>query len=228
MSSMQGKRLAVIYVTGTASSTKKLTNFISKYIDSISIKFHIKFVRVTKKNVAEIKRKGIEETPTLVVAGRMISGVRDIVKLFEPCLKLKHGFSKGITNSSDEIHKYQMSMLNAVDNEDDDDENDPDRRGEVIRKKMAALQKRRPEMRGADKTNVIPGGRKLKPTSKVKSSFLSDADFIASAGSDNIEETPFRSNFEEADGDLILEDYYLDLALEGGKKTKPGRRKVNY
>jgi hypothetical protein len=216
----------MIFVNPGANSTKSLTRFIAKNIDKINIKFKIKFIKVTKDNYAKIKQKGITETPALVIGRKKITGARNIIRLFEPCLQLRHGFSKGVTSADEEIHSWQMRLLDTGDENGDDDDDDPSRRGDIIRHKMAALQKKRPEMRGTDESATISGGRKIKSSGKVKSSFLDDADFIASTGVDNIEDTPHKSYLDEADGDLILEDYYLDEAYQQGKKVKPGRRRM--
>jgi len=65
----------------------------------------------------------------------------------------------------------------------------------------------------------LRGGRQLKSTAPKQSSFASDEEFYRASGVDNMQGTPSRSYMDESDGDLILEEWYLQEANNSGKKV---------
>lgn len=213
------KPSVVIYVNPTSDSTKILLKFIGKFIDQINEHLVIKMIKVTKQNVDQVKAKGIERTPTLVYERKKYVSVEKIIKILTPPAEQKDHYGYGITSSDELVHTYHDAILNADDDEDALDEDNPENRADVIRQKMAAMQKRRPEMSGVDSTKKLKGGRKLKNNPMGKRKFESDDDFVKASRTDNIESTPIKGYMDEADGALLLEEYYLEEAKRSGKQV---------
>ena len=176
-------------------------------------------VKINKKNIEICKRKGVRVAPTLIYGQKHITGVDDIIKVLSPPQQNRDGFGQGYLSSDEYVHSYQDSILNSGGDEEED-EMDPSVREQVIKQKMAALQKRRPQMSDTvDSKQRIRGGRKLRTGAPRQSSFASDDDFYRASGMDNIETTPSRNYMDEADGELMLEEYYLAEANQQGKKV---------
>jgi hypothetical protein len=218
------KPIAVLYINPTAKSTELLDSFLAKYIDKINQHLYIKKIKVSSKNIDEVKSRGIIQTPTLVYNQRQIISVEKIIKFLTPPSDSKEQFRSGVSNPDDLIHQYQDTLMQQEDV--DDDPGDAINRDAEIRQKMAALQKRRPEMDGVDRKAKLDGGRKVKATQPVKSKFDNDDDFRSAARVDNITETPMKKYMDDEDGAMILEEYYLSEANASGKKqsTKPRRK----
>lgn len=216
-----------IYVNPNSKSTKILDQFLAKYIDQINKRVFLKIVRVTNTNVEGVKKRGIEHTPTLVIEGKSYVGLEKIVKVLTPPTDQRDSFGMGNTSPNDLINQYQQTILNTGDDNKEDNDMDPDVRSNVLREKMAQFQKRRPAMEGVDKSAKVTGGRRVHPGSLGKSKFDTDDDFRRASGVDNITETPSQRYMDEADGDSILEDWYLQEAINSGKKVGKtvGRRR---
>lgn len=208
-----------IFVNPDARSTKVLTDFIAKYIDEINKRLIVKIIKINKRNVEIVKNKGVKQAPTLIYGKKHIVSLENIIRVLTPPQKAHDNFGPSYTSADELVHNYQDSILNTGDIEEDD-EMDPNVREQVIRQKMAAMQKRRPQMSDdVDTTMKLRGGRKLKKGSSKQSSFATDDDFRRAAGLEDMQGTPSQRYMEEADGDLILEDWYLDEAIAQGKKV---------
>jgi hypothetical protein len=212
------KPIVLIYVQPKAKSTEVLTNFIGKHIDQINENLMVKLIKVTAKNVQIIKAKGIERTPTLVYEKKKYVSLEKIMKMLTPPAENKDHFGYGNTSPDDLVHSFHDAIISTGDDDEPDDDS-PEMRGQVIRQKMAAMQKRRPEMQGVESNKKIKGGRKVKSGTPGKTKFESDADFVKASRTDNMELTPFKTYMDDADGDLILEEYFLDEANRSGKKV---------
>lgn len=212
------KPIVNIYVNPHAESTKILDVFLAKHIDQINQHLYVKRIKVTGKNIAIIKKKGIDHTPTLVYNRRKYVSLDKIVRILTPPAENKDHYGYGNTSSNDLVHQYHSTILDTGDDNGEDDETDPETRSNVIRQKMAALQKRRPEMDGVDTKRKLKGGRKVKANQLGKTKFDNDEEFKKYAGIDNIIDTPARKYTDDFDGAMILEEYYLDEAMKNGKK----------
>jgi hypothetical protein len=213
------KPIVIIYVNPGSKSTIKLDEFLADNIDQINEHLYVKRIKVTGKNVALVKKKGIDHTPTLVYNRRKFVSLEKIIRILTPPAKHKDHFGYGNTSSNDLIHQYHSTILDTGDENAEDDDMDPDNRTSVIRNKMAAFQKRRPQMDGVSKDSKLKGGRKVKATQPAKSKFDNDDEFRKASRVDNISETPARKYLEEDDGAMILEDYYLNEANMSGKQV---------
>ncbi len=132
----------------------------------------------------------------------------------------------GYANSSpdDMVHQYQSTIIDAGDDGGlGEDENDPSVRADVIRQKMAAMQKRRPEMSGELGDRKLKGGRKVTSRQPAKKTFGDDEEFRRASRVDNIDETPMKEYDDDTDGARILEDYYNDEADKSGRKKMTGK-----
>jgi hypothetical protein len=208
-----------IFVNPNARSTTILTNFIAKHVDQINRKMFVKLIQINKKNVEIVKRKGVTQAPTLIYGKKHIVSLESILKVLTPPRETRDNFGQNHMSADEMLHDYHDSILNTGDIEDDD-ETDPSVREQVIRQKMAAMQKRRPQMSDDVGTaQHLRGGRKLKSRAPRQSEFNSDTEFARAAGMGNMQSTPSERYMDEADGELLLEDYYLDLANQGGKKV---------
>lgn len=209
-----------LYINAQSDSTKQLRQFIAKHIDAINDQIFINQVKVTKANLDQIKKMGILHTPTLVYANRKYVGLEKIIRILTPHDEQKASYGIGNTSAEDLITQYQDTIMRiGAEEEDEPDEMDPDVRKSQLQKKMAAMQKRRPEMSGVSSGTKLPGGRKIKQSTPKKTSFVDDDDFQKTVGDGGpVQETPSR-RYAEEDGDLILENYYLDMARDQGKKV---------
>jgi hypothetical protein len=209
------KTKIIIFVNSKAASTKILTKHVSKHIDALNKVIHLEIVRVTEKNVAQIKQMGVTRTPTLLYKNKKYVSLEKIIQILTPPKHTKESFGLDIGSPDELIHKYHDGVINA---QDDDDEDDPRiSREDDIRRKMTAFQKRRPEMLGVEKIRKIKGGRKVVART-VKSKFRNDNEFRQAAGIDGQEETPRKQYFDDQDGESILEDYYNAEADRMGRK----------
>lgn len=209
--------IAIIYVNPTADSTKILNDFLAKHINQLNMFFYVKRINVTSKNVKEVRRRGIDNTPTLVYNNRKFVSLENIIKVLTPPADQKDHYGYGNTNPDDLIEQNRKEIID--DGDDDNDDDNLDNRDTVIRQKMAALQKLRPEMNDVDKKSKISGGRKIKPIKNAKQNYDTDDEFRKASNVDNITETPTKRYMTEEDGDLILEEYFLNEAMMNGKKV---------
>jgi hypothetical protein len=213
------KPVVIIYINPGAQSTKILDQFLAKHIDQINEHLFVKRIKVTSKNVAMVKKKGIDHTPTLVYNRRKFVSLEKIIRILTPPAEHKDHYGYGNTSSDDLVHQYHSTILDTGDDNKEDDDLEPDNRTNVIRQKMAAFQKRRPQMDGVEGSRKLKGGRKVKTVQPTKSKFDTDEEFRKAARVDNIAETPSRKYMDEDDGAMILEDYYLEEANKSGKRV---------
>lgn len=213
------KPIVIIYLNPKSKSTEILEKFLASYIDQINEHLYIKRVKVNSKNLELVKKRGIQHTPTLVYNKRKFVSVEKIIKILTPPADQKDHYGYGNTSSDDLIHQYHTTLLDTGDDNNDDDDLDPKIREAVLKQKMAAMQKNRPQMDGVDKTRKLNGGRKIKNNQPIKSSFNSDTEFMSATNLNTVAETPTRKYMDEDDGALILEDYYLEEANRNGKKV---------
>jgi hypothetical protein len=218
---MGRKPTVTVYVQPGTRSTKILSRYIAKNIDVINQYVFIELYKINKGNMAEVKKRGIKRTPTLVYGKKKIVSVERIMKILTPPSQRKDNFGYGKTSADEFIQDFQMGILD--DESDEEDEFDPDNREAEIRQKMSMMQKRRPEMRGVSKKQRLNGGKKLHKRSPKKDAFdrggRGDDEFRNMAGVDNIMETPTYGYMGEADGELLLEEYRNELADASGRKV---------
>src|SRR6185437_1254188 len=219
MNAKTNKPIATIFVNPDSKSTKLLEQFLVKNIDRINEYIYINRIKVTPKNVAAVKRKGIEQTPTLLFNNRKYVNLERIIKLLNPPAENKDHFGLGNANPDEMVYQYQSGILDTGDENGEDLELDPETRSNVLRQKMAAMQKRRPQMDGVENSRKLKGGKKVIARQPIKSKFNDDEEFRRAARIDNISETPSKRYMDEQDGEMILEDYYLNEALQSGKKV---------
>ncbi len=218
---MGRKPTVTVYVQPGTRSTKILSRYIAKNIDVINQYVFIDLFKISKDNLTEVKKRGIQRTPTLVYGKKTIVSLEKIMKILTPPSQRKDNFGYGKTSADEFVQDFQMAILD--DESDDEDEFDPENREAEIRQKMSAMQKRRPEMKGVSKKQRLQGGKKLHKRQPKKSSFDKggdgDREFRDMAGVDNIAETPTYGYMSEADGELLLEEYRNELADASGRKV---------
>src|ERR1700678_3268072 len=144
------KPIMMIFVNPSAESTKRLDQFLVKYIDQINLHLFIKRIKVTKDNINKIKQMGIEHTPTLVYNKRKWTSLDKIIRILTPPANHKDHYGYGNTSSNELILQYQNNILNLGDETGEDNDMNPDTRESILRNKMTAFQKRRPQMDGVD------------------------------------------------------------------------------
>ena len=213
------KPIAEIYINPKSKTTEILNQFLAKHIDQINEHLFIKRISVSSENIALVKRKGIDHTPTLVYNRRKVVSLEKIVKILTPPSDHKDHYGYGNMSSSDLVNQFQNSILDTGDDDPEDNDMSPEARSNVLRQKMAALQKKRPQMDGVGDKNKIIGGRKVKSNKSVASEFKNDDDFKKATGMDNIIQTPVKKYMDDDDGAMILEEYYLTEAINNGKKV---------
>jgi hypothetical protein len=219
------KPTVVIYLSPNGKSTKVLADHLATVIDDLNKIIMIHFVYISKANADKVKAKGIKKSPTLIYGNRKFEGLENIIKVLTPPKRERETYGYGITNPDEMLHKWQSDVIDTY----AEDEDEEDIGGEMGRRKlqerMEAFQKRRPKMDGVSKKHQIPGGRNVKSrnTQKDYNPERGDDDFIRDSGINNIVQTPTDTYVQDTDGELILEDYYLDEAIMAGKKQSAGR-----
>jgi hypothetical protein len=211
------KPIMYIVINGESQSGKLVSSHVAKYMADISQNYKVEILKSNPKNIRIIRELGVTALPTMVVNGKKIEGAEKIVKILTPVRDQQSGFGMGYDNPEESVRNMMISNMGRP--EDDDDE--ADNREEVIRKKMADFQKKRPQMSdNVPKDARINGGRQI--ISRQAPVFADDDDsFVRASGRDNITETPTIQNMD--DGDSILEEFYLDEAIQHGKKAKTPR-----
>lgn len=206
------KPVVNIYLNKHAKSTEILSRHLAEHITKLNNRFIINFIYITKANSAMVSAKGVKKTPTLLYGNRKYEGLQNIIKILTPPDETKEHFGIGVTSPEDMLHKYQNEIMTRGEEEEDDDEHDPAYMEQRLKEKMAAMQKRRPEMRGVSGKSSLKGGRALKTKKNDKKYHYSNGDsaFLHDAGKSNTNDTP--SYTEDTDGELILEEYYLTEA----------------
>lgn len=226
---MQGKKTVPIFVQKDKRATKILLDFISKNIDELNKYLFLEITFVTKQNAAKIKNMGINRTPTLIYKNKKYTDVEKIIKLLTPPTRQQETYGLSNYNPDELIYEFQKGVIASSgedndNNEEEDDDVPGSNRADELRRKMAAMQKRRPQMEGVDKDKYLKGGRRV-VSKDIKKSFNSDSEFRKTAGIDDMEITPIKGYSEEPDGDTILENYRNAEADSYGRKinTKPIR-----
>lgn len=217
------KTIVVIYVNPDAESTKLLDKYLAKNIDELNKYIVIKKIKVNKENSELIKKKGITRTPTLVFNGKQFVSLEKIINFLKLPSQSKDSYGTGNISSDDLVLQYQNDAIQPKENEEEEqDDMNPETRGEELRQKMMALQKRRPAQAETSKPKDM---RKSKSTSNSKINFETDEDFRKASGTDNILETPTKKYMDDMDGELLIEEYYLDEAIKSGKKPSTRARR---
>jgi hypothetical protein len=222
---MQSSKPVVdIYLKTKSESAKMLTAHLAKHIDQLNELIMINFIYITEGNAQAVQRKGIRRTPTLIYYNRTFEGLDKIIKVLTPPKNNSENYGYGVTSPDEMLDKWQSDIIDSTAEEEEEDDMSPEARSEQIRRKMAQMQKNRPQMHGVPSKNKISGGRKL-TAPKAQKEYSNDDDFLNASGISSVKATPASPYVDSADGELILEDYYLDEALKNGKKTKSERRR---
>lgn len=218
------KPIVKIYLSTTAKSTTLLTAHLAKHIDALNNLLMIQFIYITEKNAEAIQKRGIRRTPTLIHSDRKFEGLEKIIQVLTPPKQGRETYGYGMTSPDEMLHQWQSEAMSRA-NDEDDDESNADVVENKMRARMAVFQKKRARMEGTSKEHTVPGGRKVKAKNNQKT-YDGDSDFIKDAGvdQDRTDNTPTERFVEDADGELLLEDYYLNEAMAAGKTTKPRRR----
>ena len=219
------KPVVNIYLSPTGKSTKVLTDHLAKVIDDLNKIIMINFIYISQANAKKVQQKGIRKSPTLIYGARKFEGLDNIVKVLTPPRRERETYGYGNTNPEEMLHEWQNYIIDngAEEEEEEDISGDAGRRR--IAERIAAFQKRRPKMEGVPAKNRIAGGRALKSKNAQKdyNPEKGDEDFLRDSGVNNIVQTPTDTYVQDTDGELILEDYYLDEAISAGKKQTSGR-----
>lgn len=204
-----------LYVQPKAKSTLILTNHLGKYIDHINKRIHIDIIYVNDGNLRVVQQRGITRTPTMVCNGKYYTCLEKIISILTPPSNVREQF--GIENASPEelVSRHQEAVINAAPDEEED--NPGIKREEELQRKMAAMQRKRPEMEGVNDASKIRGGRKIVSRQTVKSSFNNDEDFRAASNID-VDPTPVKEYYGEEDGARTLEAYYNMEADRCGRR----------
>jgi hypothetical protein len=220
---MQGKPVVSIYLQKDKRTSKILLDFLNQHIDALNKVVYVKLEYVTKNNVGYLKRKGITKTPTMIFGDKIITSVEEIIKKLTPPERKAESFGLGIGSPDELIYAYQTGVIISNGDEEEDDLPGSNRSDE-LRRKMAAIQKRRPQMEGVDSSKKLKGGRKIS-YKENNTKFNNDMEFKKAAGVDNIIDTPINKYLTSEDGDSILEDYKNHEADSYGRKlnNKPIR-----
>lgn len=194
---------------------------VAKHIDELNrLGVYVETKVVEGRAAQEAKAMGIRNTPTLDFGGRKFVGADAITKVLTPPSRGVDRPPLNVANSEEYIMNYQQRIIASGEEEEQEDF------GMTLQQKMAAFQKRRPEMLGVDPKAALSGGRKLPPPKQTQSSFSSDDDFRSAAGLDNLEPTPASGYNAADDGLLLLEDYYNAEADRSGRHLTRGRRPI--
>ncbi len=220
----QDKIIIRIFVSPDSQCTKNLYEKIDPILTELNKNnIILRFVKVTQANKDQIiKQFDIHRCPTLAYRNTRKIGIDDIVAYLITCIKVRRS-QKASTTPEDLMTKYQRGILDLGDNKEDDED---EKRSDTIRKKMEEFQKRRPKMMGVDSASKLPGGKPVKAVKRtIKFSDDGDGDkkFVEQSGINEI--NPPAQYSREEDGDMTLENYYLDEAIRSGKQVKTKPRK---
>jgi len=215
---IMSKPEVLIYLSPNGKSTKILTDHLAKFIDDLNKMIMIKFIYISQANAKKVQQKGIRKSPTLIYGSRKFEGLDNIIKVLTPPKRERETYGYGNTNPDEMLHEWQNYIIDGK----GDDEEEEDISGDGGRKRladrMAAFQKRRPQA-----TDTKGKVNKKKTVHKDYNPEKGDDDFIRDSGINNIIQTPTDTYVQDTDGELILEDYYLDEAVAAGKKQTSGR-----
>lgn len=218
---------AIIIITRGSRSTAILTGFIDQHLEAITQRgITIDFKCATAENKTTLERKGITQTPTMILGKQLFVGHASIIQALTPARDRKLG--PGPSSISDE-EAIQREMMREMVNRNDEVD-DRELREDELRKKMSEMQARRPKMEGLAKGDrPVPGGRNIRTKGDASQKFDTDNDFLAASRKDNIVHTPTEKTYSDMDGAATLEEYFNREADNYGRKhNKPGwRRPVN-
>jgi hypothetical protein len=222
---MSSKPVVDVYLNSKSNSAKTLSEHLAKHIDGLNEIVHINFIYISPKNAAQVQRKGIRRTPTLIYGARKFEGLDKILAVLTPPKRNSETYGYGVSSPDEMLHKWQTDIIDTTDeDEEDNDDMSPEARSNQLRVKMAQMQKQRPKMEGVPGKNKIAGGRKVK-TGVAHRDYGNDDDFLKDSGTLSVKQTPTASYVEDTDGELMLEEYYLGEAYKDGKKPYHGKHK---
>src|SRR5271168_263757 len=148
------KPVVSIYINPDAQSTTLLNKFLAKNIDHINEYLFIRRIKVNSANIASVKKKGIDHTPTLVYGQRKFVSLEKIIKILTPPANNKAHYGYGNANPDDLIQQYQNSILDGGEEDESPDEMNPETRSNTLRQKDASFIKRRSQITGSRDANT--------------------------------------------------------------------------
>ena len=216
------KPVVYIYVVPSKDSTKTLLSFIAKNLDRIQEKMKIKIIKVTSNNIADVRKAGIQHTPTMMINGKKYVDLDKIIQMLTPKETQQANFGRGFMSGEDMIQAYQNELINEGDEEDNDPDS-PDNRSAQLQRGMEQFQRRRPQM--SDEVGIRGGRKASSRADNVPSSYDDDESFIKASSAYKSHETPYEMGYDERDGDSILEDLRNEWADEAGRKQSTRARR---
>lgn len=215
------KKIAKLYVVPNSRQANVISRHIANVLDDLNrCGVYIENHFVAGRGEQEALRAGVKSTPTLVFNGAFYEGTDTIIRVLTPPSRGVDRPPISTTSAEEFLEAYHRRILSTG----DEDTETADDRGMNIRQKIAAFQKRRPEMQGVQ--DAVPGGRKITQKRVDPINFSSDDDFRRMAGVDNLEPTPAAGFGSAEDGLAILEDYYNSQADESGRQHTRTRRPI--
>lgn len=214
-----------VYLSPEGKSTKILTDHLAKVIDDLNKIIMIKFIYINRANAQKVQQKGIRKSPTLIYGNRKYEGLDKIIQVLTPPRRERETYGYGNTSPDEMLHEWQNYIIDSKGEDDEEEDLTGDAGRKRLADRMAAFQKKRPQMLDVPAKNRIPGGRNVKRKNMQKdyNAEKGDDDFLRDSGVNNVVQTPTDAYVQDTDGELILEDYYLDEAVAAGKKQSPGR-----
>lgn len=216
---MSDKKILNLFVKRKSESTNKLMAYIAKKIDNINRYYYIKTIYIDASNVKEMMARGIRTVPTLQYGTNVYTNENDIINILTPPENTKDRIHGALTNE-EFVHRYQDNLVNT---KGDDDDDPSGIKPEQIQKRIAELTSRKKHQIGSDKQSKESMSRKpIKPKT-----YQSDQDFLKDTHLNEDAPTPTKKHAMagNADGDAILEDYYLNEARGAGKKEPTKQRR---
>lgn len=215
----------LIFLRKSSKSSDVLAEHLAKNINTINKYCYIKFVYINAENAEKVRGMGIRQTPTMIQGKHKIEGIEKIIKALTFGNIAKETYGYGVTSPEEMLHKWQSDIVTVGEAEEDGDETDPSVRSQQLRQRMADFQKKRPRMEGVDKKRKIKGGVDIKSKAHQQeygdfSTRDGDLQFLRDSHVMDTENTPIAGYVESSDGELILEDYFLEEAKSDGKKLR--------
>ncbi len=208
----------IIYLSPNGKSTKILTDHLAKFIDDLNKMIMIKFIYISQANAKKVQQKGIRKSPTLIYGNRKFEGLDNIIKVLTPPKRERETYGYGNTSPDEMLHEWQNYIIEGRGEEEEEEDITGENGRKRLADRIAAFQKRRPQ--ATDTTGKVA---KKKAVHKDYNPEKGDDDFIRDSGVNNVIQTPTDTYVQDTDGELILEDYYLDEAVAAGKKQTNGR-----
>lgn len=209
--------VGTVYLQKGSKTSGILIQFINSNIDKINKLCRLDLKYINPTITSQLKKIGVTSAPVLIIDGNVIQGVEKIIRRISPPSILKDRSDFGTDSWEEEFHQHCMKLIPS-DSFNPDEDTEETNSEEDIKRKMIAMQKRRPRMIDVDRNHIIEGGRdiKFKSKSRDRNGFDSDESFLDEARFDNVE-TPTITDSEN--GDLILEEDRLRIAESEGKKS---------